>query len=350
MRLRTSICVACLVSLTTLRAQWADLLRNPDVTWVAEYTTDYLMDLNGTEDYPYENRPNFFDLLQFINSGNEHGLYGLKLTPSNYLSRQLLNAAQDTQFLCFKDSSCQQVLTPAERYRSLTRLDTAIYCCDCPIDEMYRVIKTGVDIEEVWCYRIRQIFWYDRKLRAFNARLLAYAPVVFTRDNEGNTTGTRTLFWVKANELSSKAFKTRSFNYVFQTKMVHNAPSQNDLKVIKGTLDFKKLFAKELSFPSYPLINAGTYQPASSDSLSADCFGTDTIISYQPTTYEEVIQLESRNCIELIERIRFVQNWYYDERRQRLYCRLVGVAPLAAIRDDEGLFRFFRPLFYQRYR
>lgn len=350
MLLRAIFCVVCLASVTTARAQWADLLRNPEVTWVAEYTTDYLMDLEGEEDYAYEDKPNYIDLLQFINTDNEHDLYGRNLQPSKYLSQQLLNAARDTQFQCFKDSSCRLELSTTERYHSLTKLDTAIGCCDCPLSEMYRIIKNDVSFEDVWCFRTRQIYWYDRKRARFDARLLAYAPVVFTKDNEGNTTGTRTLFWVKAGELSPKTLKTKSFNYVFQTKMLHNAPSHNVLKVIKGALDFKKHFAKELSFPSYPLVNASTYQPASSDTLSAICFGTDTIISYDPTTYEEIIQLESRNCIELIERIRFVQNWYYDERRQRLYCRLVGVAPLATIRDVEGRFRFFKPLFYQMYR
>lgn len=350
MLLRTIFCIACIAVATTSKAQWADLLRDPDVTWVAEHTTDYLMDLDRVEEYTYDDKLNYLDLVKFLNSENQNGLVGLESMPENYLSQQCLKAAQKAEFFCFKDSLCQNIMTPAERHRSLTKTDTVIGCCDCPLSDMYRVITNDVSIEEVWCFRVRQIFWYDRKREVFDTRLLAYGPVVFTRDNEGNTTGTRTLFWVKANELPQKEFKNRSFNYVFQTKMLNNAPTKGALKVLKGTLDFKKFFAKELSFPSHPLISASNYQMTSSDTLSADCFGTDTIISYLPSTYEEIIQLESRNCIEQIERIRFVQNWYYDERKHRLYTRLVGVSPLAAIRDSEGNFRYFKPLFYQVYR
>jgi hypothetical protein len=84
--------------------------------------------------------------------------------------------------------------------------------------------------------------------------------------------------------------------------------------------------------------------------LCADCFGADTIVIYHYETDEQQVSIENRNCIAQIEKIRFVQNWYYDERRNRLYGRLVGIAPLAAIRDSDGVFRYYKPLFYQMYR
>lgn len=73
-------------------------------------------------------------------------------------------------------------------------------------------------------------------------------------------------------------------------------------------------------------------------------------MTFDPETYEEKITIKPRNCIGQIEKIRFVQNWYYDERRGRLYVRLVGIAPLAAIRDSDGNFRYFKPLYYLMYR
>ena len=202
----------------------------------------------------------------------------------------------------------------------------------------------------MWCFRIRQVFWYNQKNKKFESRVLAYAPVVDTKDNEGNYKDSHPLFWLKSAESPPKRFKNKQFSYIFQTKMKDNAPHLEDFKVLKGSFDFKKFFKAEIETPSWRCLDKYNYTPADLSDLRAECFGADTIVTFHPETYEEKMQIERRSCIEQIERIRFVQNWYYDERRHRLYAQLVGIAPLAAIRDNEGVFRFYKPLFYQMYR
>ncbi len=326
-------------------AQPKGWLTNPDIVWAAEYTTDFVMNLED-EANPYLVHPNHLDVIQFQNSSVENGLYGRLTYLPKYLSQQLLSDTSRRGFAYYTDSLVEQRMTQDALYRSLVRIDTG-YSCE---EGGTFFIKNEVEYEQVWCFRVRQLFWYNQKSKAFDCQLLAYAPVVHTRDDEGNIIGSRPLFWLKADSDPPKSFKSKHFNYVFQTKMVDNAPRLEDFKVLKGGLDFKEFFKEEMAAPSRPCFDNSEYKPVSPAVLLEECFGTDTIVTFDDNTYEEVVSVVKRDCIGQIEKVRFVQNWYYDERQHRLYARLVGVAPLSAVRGSEGDFRYYKPLFYQMYR
>lgn len=52
--LRTFLLGLALRAGPAARAQYDDLLRNPDIVWVAEYTTDYLMNpVDETDEWAY---------------------------------------------------------------------------------------------------------------------------------------------------------------------------------------------------------------------------------------------------------------------------------------------------------
>ncbi len=342
---RFLISFVCLISTTLLQAQYDDLLRSPDITWVAEYTTDFEMNPEN-QDELYPRRFNYLDVIQFQNSGIENGLYGGKVFVKKYLGQCFLQEASRPRNIMYRDSLLVVPFTEQEFFSLLTKIDTVIGGC---YNDTF-IVHNDVSYDEIWCFRIRQVFWYNQKNKAFESRLLAYAPVIDTKDNEGNYKDSRPLFWLKADENLPKRFKSKRFNYIFQTKMKDNAPGFEDFNVIKGCFDFKKFFEAEIGNPSQQFLSRDNYTPADMQAFRVECFGTDTIVTFHPETYEEQVQIKHRNCIEQIEKIRFVQNWYYDERRNRLYARLVGIAPLAAIRDNKEIFRFYKPLFYQMYR
>jgi len=345
MLLRTLIFFVYVVSTSLLQAQHDHLLRDPDIIWMAEYTTDFEMNPEN-EDELYPRRFNYLDVIQFQNSGIENGLYGRKVFVKKYLSQRFLQGASRPGNIMYRDSLVVVPFSKQELFSSLTKIDTAIGGC---YNDTF-IVPNDISFDEIWSFRIRQIFWYNQKNKVFESMVLAYAPVIDTQDDEGNYKNSRTLFWFKADENPPKRFKNKRFSYIFQTKMRDNAPRFEDFKVLKGNLDFKKIFAAELNKPSYACLDRYEYTPVTATALSSECFELDTIVTYDPATQEEQVQIEQRNCIEQIERIRFVQNWYYDERHNRLYARLMGVAPLAAIRDNEGEFRYYKPLFYQMYR
>jgi len=48
-----------------------------------------------------------------------------------------------------------------------------------------------------------------------------------------------------------------------------------------------------------------------------------------------------------VQRLRLVENWFWDDRRHRLDIQLAGFAPMMQVRDNEGNYRFDSPLFYR---
>lgn len=290
--------------------------------------------------------PNTLELIRFNRTDLENGLYGRLISTRKYLSQQVMESIQDPKAKIYKDSLLKFTMSSEEFSQSIISQDTGYSSCN---GEMV-IIQHEVEYSEIFSFRIRQVFWYNQKSKSFNARLLAYAPMISTYDNEGNFKETRALCWIKGQELPLKLFRKTEFNYIFQTRMLGNAMGVERAKVLKGNLDFRKLFAEELNSPTQTLIDPSEFKPISSKDLIARCYGIDTVSTYNYQTNQEEIRFENRNCIDQVENIRFVQNWFYDEHKKQLYTQLAGFAPLASIRDSEGSFRYFKPLFYQIYR
>ena len=76
----------------------------------------------------------------------------------------------------------------------------------------------------------------------------------------------------------------------------------------------------------------------------------DTVITFDPETYEEQVQVV-RNEInpEDVKQFRIKEIWYFDEESSVLKTRILGIAPLIDVFDDNGNFRFTKPMFWVYY-
>lgn len=76
----------------------------------------------------------------------------------------------------------------------------------------------------------------------------------------------------------------------------------------------------------------------------------DTVVVFDPETYEEQIQIV-RNDInpEDVKRFRLKEVWFFDEETSTLQVRILGIAPLLDVRDDNGNFKFEKPMFWVYY-
>ena len=77
---------------------------------------------------------------------------------------------------------------------------------------------------------------------------------------------------------------------------------------------------------------------------------TDTVMTFDPETYEEKVQIV-RNDInwEDVKRFRIKEIWFFDKETSTMNVRIMGIAPLIDVKDDQGNFRFERPLFWVYY-
>ena len=79
-------------------------------------------------------------------------------------------------------------------------------------------------------------------------------------------------------------------------------------------------------------------------------FLSDTHVVFEPETYSETVKVvENEINWENIKRFRIKESWFFDTKTSTLRHRILGIAPIIEVRDEEGNFRFERPLFWVYY-
>jgi len=78
---------------------------------------------------------------------------------------------------------------------------------------------------------------------------------------------------------------------------------------------------------------------------------SDTVEVFNPTTYDPEIKIVTNDIDwEDIKRYRIKEVWYFDSNTSTLKVRILGIAPLIEVFDDDtGIFRYERPLFWAYY-
>ena len=73
---------------------------------------------------------------------------------------------------------------------------------------------------------------------------------------------------------------------------------------------------------------------------------TDTVVTFDPETYEEKIQIV-RNDInwEDVKRFRLKEVWFFDKETSQLQVRILGIAPMIDVKANEGNVRFEKTMF-----
>jgi len=86
------------------------------------------------------------------------------------------------------------------------------------------------------------------------------------------------------------------------------------------------------------------------EEVAAQGASVDTVITFDPETYEEKIQVV-RNDInpEDIKRFRLKEIWFFDEESSTMQVRILGIAPLRDVKDENGNFKYELPLFWAYY-
>ncbi|MCI5083101.1 MAG: gliding motility protein GldN [Saprospiraceae bacterium] len=86
------------------------------------------------------------------------------------------------------------------------------------------------------------------------------------------------------------------------------------------------------------------------DEVASMGASVDTITTLDPETYEETFQVV-RNEVnpEDVKRFRLKEIWFFDEETSTLQVRILGIAPLIDVKDDNGNFRYEKPMFWIYY-
>jgi gliding motility associated protien GldN len=90
--------------------------------------------------------------------------------------------------------------------------------------------------------------------------------------------------------------------------------------------------------------------PLTPDEVASMGASVDTIATVDPETYEETYQIVRNEVNPLdVKRFRVKEIWFFDEETSTLQVRVLGIAPLIEEFDDNGNFKYERPMFWVYY-
>lgn len=90
--------------------------------------------------------------------------------------------------------------------------------------------------------------------------------------------------------------------------------------------------------------------PLTADEVASMGASVDTVSTIDPITYDEVYQVV-RNEVnpEDVKRFRLKEIWFFDTESSTMQVRILGIAPLIEEFDDNGNFKYERPMFWVYY-
>lgn len=84
--------------------------------------------------------------------------------------------------------------------------------------------------------------------------------------------------------------------------------------------------------------------------IQSHLFKTDTIMTLDFETGEEVVKvIQNEVSWEDVKRFRIKETWFFDAKTATLRHRILGIAPLLEVRDENGDFKLEMPLFWVYY-
>ncbi|MFT5833167.1 MAG: gliding motility associated protein GldN [Cognaticolwellia sp.] len=108
--------------------------------------------------------------------------------------------------------------------------------------------------------------------------------------------------------------------------------------------------AKEEKITLYSTIDDKFTEALGPNEASTIGVSVDTIITFDPETFEEQMKVV-RNELnwEDIKRFRLKEVWFFDEETSTMQVRILGIAPLREVYDDQGNFKYEQPMFWAYY-
>ncbi len=108
--------------------------------------------------------------------------------------------------------------------------------------------------------------------------------------------------------------------------------------------------ASKGDIPVYSVDDDKFTKRLSTDDVLSMLSKTDTIVTFDPETYEEKVKIV-RNDINPtdVKRFRIKEIWFFDKETSTMQVRILGIAPLINVTDSEGNFRYEKVMFWVYY-
>jgi hypothetical protein len=316
-----------------------DFLKDPDIVWAVELEQDWVLEI------PLETEI-------------DHGITTLKLLfdapyelyqSAPNLSGLVFKSAAEGKLAIFSDESCSVRMDWASLFKFS---DNHSFNPDTQ-EETMEIGFTHYEPDAVKLWRLKQVLAYHQKEATWSTHVEAIAPLLVIKNEEGDSVGTRPMFWFRPDNKPQKL----STNRIVWAKRVVNKQPQTQIPIIQGPLlksaakfpgllpEIRAVVEHRIDIPLYHGTQNKLLGPEERSKLIARA---DTI--YVERSNGQGIDIIYWDILNDITKLRLVQTWYWDAQRNGLSICLDAVAPMRDFKDDAGDFRYSAPLFYRRTR
>ncbi|WP_264788659.1 hypothetical protein [Aureispira anguillae] len=332
------------------------LFDNTDITWAAEVYTDYVPNINSYQFGKKEMKKRYgisrnnTDILKIQNEVDDQHIHPRPAGLAHKLFQLTAN-----NFKAFKDASLKEQLS-YDTYKDIVKQikqDTVFTFNPATSKETMQVIVRELNPNEVEIFRVKQILHYNAKTNQLGVTPIAIAPILTTYSSTGEITKTTPLFWMPITEISQAMdLSPSNINWA---KRLSRSISTDQITVIKGKgqigdIVYSIIEKSEKNADKAKLYHTfGNFTPLEASEIKNIRSSIDTIITFNPTTFEEIVQVVSNKLDpQSVQKIRIIQNWVWDKRTQQMNIRLIAFAPIVNRYDEAKNFLNSGPMFYKK--
>lgn len=316
---------------------------NKNIIWAAEISKDYVLD-----DYKQADLKQINKVYTLKHIGSKDYLNDNDV-PLN-LNIMLTQAAFNNQITIYSDSN----LTYQTDF-SYIKNSSLNLTSDLLYDNFNSV---AFKFDSLYEYRLRYIAYYDSTKANWNIEVIAMAPLYYIKNENGDITNKKALFWIKVNNqkenLNSKDIiwakrisDNRKMIYAWVNQFQDSIPSFNVFKNMTEN-HVNHFIDKIESNNSIKIYDYGSGYPYKDKQLiSLDqrrklLYSIDTVSLPEKT----VIVTTRLNPYDLRE-LRLVHNWFWNDKKKQLSIRLERVGLMTNVTDDAGNYLYKKAYFYR---
>lgn len=335
------------------------LMKNPDVLWIAESEEVVLLDIlnpenaENTEWLKSMGIPLRRVLCAPIKNQHDRKNPNPNPYPEDFtLSVRTLATPKLNQVQVYSDPACTQLVkNPYTKYMS--SIDTIKTFDPETKKEQLRVVVNSFDPRNIKSYKLRQLFYFDKKANTFGSLPLAFAPIADITDDMGKFVERKPLFWVKI-EHSQQYLDLNNDNIQWARKIVRqfdfaNMKAIKSEKSIEDCIDLHLETIRKNAKTEDIRGTMGDLAKISEKEKAQMGASIDTIITFDPVTFKEVMQVISKKADGTnVKTIRWSQEWYWDEKTNKMTVYNAFFAPIVSRYDDKGNFLNAGPMYFKQ--
>lgn len=338
-----------------LLAQYEKILNDPDVIWAAEVTLTFAVEpefVAPLDETPYD-EANFSVPLKLQNTGSEpFDETGILLAP------RIIDLCRSAAMPVYETPEALKPLDEknrSERFRAITGANDSITVIDpVTLKASNKAMESTIDPYKMHYVRVRQVLFYRSKADEFDVYTYAFAPL-FQKSFEScaDCITYYIPFWFRMPPYSPRSNARRprlndpKIRWARRLTTRENLPPLDSLKILKNFRPpvMQQWINRVRRDSRYELREGFAWQAFPQQERQNMLSKADTLVTFDPETYEEKtavrrFELEGSKIMQL----KLMQDWFWDDKRRQLITRLYAFAPLLDVADEDGNFRYKKPL------